>query len=649
MNIFHDIKKVPPAAAAVMVLMLAACAKMGNPDGGWYDETPPRILGSTPADKGTDVKGKKITIYFDEYIKLDNPSEKVVVSPPQFEQPEIAGQGKRVTVELQDTLKPNTTYTIDFSDAISDNNEGNPLGNYTYTFSTGGHIDTLEVAGHVLNAQDLEPVKGILVGLYDDMSDTAFCKKPMLRVSRTDGNGRFVIKGIAGGSYRIYALQDADGNYMFSQKSEMLAFSRSIITPTFKPDVRQDTIWRDSLHISDIQRTPYTHFLPDDIVLQAFTEVQTDRYFLKSERKEPETFTLFFSYGDKELPVIKGLDFDERGAFVVEPSASQDTITYWLRDTALVNRDTLSMQLSYMATDSMGVLRQQTDTLEILSRQPYAKRLKAQQDEYDKWQKKQEKLEKKGKPFQTEYPVKPLEPEYGVPSSLDPDQQLTVTVPVPLQRIDTAAVHLYEKIDTAWYNKPFLFGGSPGRHRTYSIVADWTPGAEYSFEVDTLAFTDIYGKTTKPFKQGFKVRSTDEYSNIILTITGMQDTSAVVQLLSGSDKIVKEVVTGNGVAEMHYVKPGEYYVRMFVDSNGNEVWDTGEYSSGRQPEQVYYYPEKIECREKWDMKLTWNPAAVSLPGQKPSAVKKQKGEKQKTIKSRNAERARQLGIEYVSK
>jgi len=647
MNIFRKIEKAPFAVMAVIAVTLMACAKMGNPDGGWYDETPPRILGSMPADRGTDVKGKKIVIYFDEYIKLDNPSEKVVVSPPQFEQPEIVGQGKRITVELQDTLKPNTTYTVDFSDAISDNNEGNPLGNYTYTFSTGGHIDTLEVSGYVLDARDLEPVKGILVGLYDDMSDTAFCKKPMLRVSRTDGNGRFVVKGIARGDYRIYALQDADGNYMFNQKSEMLAFSRDVIVPTSKPDIRQDTIWRDSLHISDIQRTPYTHFLPDDIVLRAFTEVQTDRYFLKSERKEPEAFTLFFSYGDKELPVIKGLDFDERDAFVIEPSVRQDTITYWLCDTALVNRDTLSLQLSYMVTDSTGVLRQQTDTLEILSRQPYAKRLKAQQDEYDKWKKKQEKLEKKGKPFQTEYPAKPLEPEYNVPSAIDPDQNLYFTVPVPLQRIDTAAIHLYEKIDTAWYRKPFLFGARPDMHRTYNIVAEWTPGTEYSFEVDTLAFTDIYGKTTKPFKQGFKVRSTDEYSNIILTIAGMQDTSVVVQLLSGSDKVVKEVVTRDGVAKMYYVKPGEYYLRMFVDSNGNETWDTGEYAAGRQPESVFYYPEKIECREKWDLKQTWNPTAVPLSSQKPSAIKKQKGDTRKTIKNRNLERARKLGIEYV--
>ena len=153
---------------------------------GWYDETPPRITGSSPADKSINVKTRKIGINFDEYIQVDNPTEKVVISPPQIETPEIKAAGKRIVVEIKDSLKPNTTYTVDFSDAISDNNESNPLGNYTYTFSTGDHIDTLEVAGYVLNAQNLEPIKGILVGLYSDLSDSIFTRQPMLRVSRTD-------------------------------------------------------------------------------------------------------------------------------------------------------------------------------------------------------------------------------------------------------------------------------------------------------------------------------------------------------------------------------------------------------------------------------------------------------------------------------
>ena len=199
--------------ALMLLLSFYSCAKMGQPDGGWYDETPPRIVGCTPADKGVGAKQRKVYINFDEYIKMDNATEKVVVSPPQMEAPEIKAEGKRISVTLKDSLKDNTTYTIDFSDAISDNNEGNPLGNYTYSFSTGSEIDTLQVSGHVLDASNLEPVKGILVGLYSDLADSAFTTKPLLRVARTDSRGIFIIKGIKPGNYKVYALQDMDGNY----------------------------------------------------------------------------------------------------------------------------------------------------------------------------------------------------------------------------------------------------------------------------------------------------------------------------------------------------------------------------------------------------------------------------------------------------
>ena len=338
---------------ASLSLLMVACARMGQPDGGWFDDDPPRIIGSNPADQAVGVNSKRITIQFDEYIKLEDATQNVIVSPPQLEMPEIKATGKKIVVDLKDSLKANTTYTIDFSDAISDNNENNPLGNYTFTFSTGERIDTFEVAGTVLDASNLEPIKGIQVGLYADLADSAFRTKPLLRVARTDGRGRFVIKGVAPGEYRVYALQDADGNYMFNQKSEMVAFSHTTYKPSAGPDIRQDTIWRDSLRIDNILRVPYTHFYPDDIILLAFQEVQTDRYLLKQpERKDADRFTLYFSYGNPQLPEIRGFNFDEKDAFVLEASEKKDTLTYWLRDTALVNQDTLSMQLSYLMTDS---------------------------------------------------------------------------------------------------------------------------------------------------------------------------------------------------------------------------------------------------------------------------------------------------------
>lgn len=632
----------------LVFLLLVSCAKMGQPDGGWFDETPPKVIGASPADGAVNVNQKKINIYFDEFIKLDNPSEKVVVSPPQLEQPEIKGAGRRIQISLVDSLKANTTYTIDFSDAISDNNEGNPMGNYTYSFSTGAAIDTMEVSGHVLESENLEPLKGILVGLYADHADSAFRTKPMLRVSRTDSRGRFVIKGVAPGSYRIYALQDQDGDYKFSQKSEKIAFSHDIIVPSCKPDVRKDTTWVDSLHIKSIDQVDYTHFLPDNIVLRAFTEPLTDRFFLKAERQKANSFTLFFSYGDSILPQIKGLNFDAGNAFLVEASEKKDTITYWLKDTALVNQDTLLMDITYRMTDSTGVLVNKTDSAqEILSKEPYAKRMKDMEKELAAWTKKQEKKKKKGEPYDSVMEVKPLDVQLSVSSQFDPDQNVIFSFPTPLAKVDTAAIHLYAKHDTLWYRAPMEF--LPLENRKYELRGEWRPDIEYSLEVDSAAFEDIYGLASKPIKQGFKVNSLDTYGTLLVNITSLHDLPLIVQLLDAQDKVVKETKTVNGVAEFYYLKPQKYYMRLIVDRNNNGKWDTGNYASDQQAEEVYYYPEAIECKAKWDLTESWDPLARELSLQKPGAITKQKPDKEKKVKNQNVQRAAKLGIQYVPK
>jgi len=650
-----------PALVFVIVIVnvVSSCAKMGNPDGGWYDETPPQVIGAEPEDKGINVNSRKIKILFNEFIKIENATDNVIVSPPQLEQPEIKAAGKRILIELKDSLKSNTTYTIDFSDAISDNNEGNPLGNFTYSFSTGDRIDTLEVSGNVLEAENLEPVKGILVGLHpvaDSLKtgssvldvDSVFRKQPLLRVSRTDSRGHFVIKGIAPGSYRVFALQDMDGTYTFSQKSEKIAFNHEIFVPSFKPDVRQDTIWSDSLHIRSITPVHYTHFLPDDIMLRAFTELQTDRFFLKTERKQANRFDVFFSYGHAELPTIKGLNFNAEDAFVVEPSEKKDTILYWLRDTTLVNQDTLSVEMTYYATDSLGELQLKTDTLEILSKDPYAKRMKKLADEHKEWKKKQEKAAKKGMPVDSVMPVKHLDLKWNAPSELAPDQNISVAFTTPLALADTSKIRLYSKIDTLWYEAPYEFRPMKNAHRTYELLGEWRPEVEYSLEVDSAAFTDIYGLTSNKLKQGFKVKPLDSFSSLIFTFEGMAGKNIIAYLLDKGGNTIKTATTTDGAVQFFYIKPGTYYLQMLVDHNGNGQWDTGNYDEDLQPEEVYYYPHAIECKEKWDVTLSWNPKSTPLLHQKPRVLIKQKDEKKKaTIKNRNAERARQKGIEYI--
>ena len=631
----------------IIATIVASCARMGSPDGGWYDDDPPKVVSCIPEDQATNISTKKITILFDEYIKLTDATNKVIVSPPQLEVPDIKATGKKIVVELQDSLVPNTTYTIDFSDAISDNNEGNPMGSYTYSFSTGERIDTFEVSGYVLDASNLEPIKGIMVGLYNDLADSAFQTKPMLRVSRTDSRGHFVVKGVAPGTYRAYALQDMDGDFRFSQKSEMIGYNHLTFEPGSKPDTRTDTIWRDSLHIDALVQVPYTHFLPDDITLLAFTHVLTDRFLIKTERVEANKFSMYFSYGNPQLPVIKGLNFDSDSAFVVETNEKQDTIHYWLRDTALVNQDTLRMEISYLMTDSAGVLINQTDTIEGLAKVSFEKRQKELKKQKDQWRKDMEKRMKRGENVDTIWREKPLEVKYDAPASMDPDKIVRIEMPTPLQHCDTAGVHLYSMIDSVWYESDCSMVPIPNQIRNYQLLADWRPGIEYSLEVDSAAFIDIYGKVSDAFKQGIKVKTEDEYGTLKLNITGVEDSAMIVQLLNSSGKIVKQVKAQNHAAEFKFIKPDKYYISAFIDSNGNGLWDTGSYEEDRQAEAVYYYPREIECKAKWDVTQTWNVTGTPIYKQKPEKITKQKPEAAKKLKNRNAERARQLGITYL--
>lgn len=617
---------------AVMVwLVVYSCASIGRPDGGPYDETPPRFVKSTPVPGALNTQKPKVTIVFDEYINLEEASEKVVVSPPQTQQPEIKSMGKRITVNLLDSLKSDMTYTIDFSDAIVDNNEGNPLGDFTFTFSTGSSIDTMEVSGTLLEASNLEPVKGMLVGLQSNLADSAFTALPLERVARTDSRGRFVIRGVAPGRYRIYGLKDADQNFYFSQKSEAIAFTDSIIIPRQELRMRQDTAWIDTLTYDTIVEREYTHYLPDDVILRAFTEPYAVQYLSKFERLVPEKFSLFFGAKADTLPTVKGLNFDERDAFIIEKSTGNDTIHYWIRDSLVYRVDTLQLSLDYLYTDTLGQLVPRTDTLKLVPKR-YPKKEKAEREAKEQ----EKKRKRRGK--NSDEPEKPktefLTFEQHVPSSMDVYDYIYLTFPEPVARFDTAAIHIRQKVDTLWHDVGFEFEQDSLLARRYNIYCDWIPENEYELTMDSTAVYGIYGLFTDKLVKKIKVRSTDEYGALFFNVTGA-DSLAFVELLDKQDRVVRRRSVVDGRADFYFLKPNTYGARLVNDRNGNGQWDTGDYASGRQPEEVFYYPQLIEIRVLMEFQQDWDVRALPLDRQKPDEMKKQKpDEKKKNNKNR---------------
>ena len=628
----------------ILTIIFVACANPGaGPDGGPFDEHPPYIVEMSPKLGQPNAKQMKVRIVFNENIKVENPTEKVTISPPQVKTPTIKYSGKKISVELHDSLQPNTTYTIDFSDAIEDNNEGNPLGQFTYYFSTGDNLDTLEVSGHILDASNLEPVKGMLVGLYADTVDSAFTSRGFERLGRTDAKGRFSIKGVAPGNYRLYAVNDQDNNFHFSQKGEMIAFHNKVIVPSCFPDMRQDTLWRDTITYDTILNVPFTHFVPDDIVLLAFLEDGQARHFLKTERKTPEVFTTFFTAPSTHVPTIKGLNFDATNAFIENRSKGNDTIQYWLRDTLLMEQDTLRFVYTYEVTDdSTEVNFIYEDTLEVVPRKTMKTIREEEQEEYEKWAKAQEKRRKKGEEVQEQMPPKFLNFGGRRSSRISPVQNQPIEFEEPLLSIDTSAIHLLRKTsDTTSVEVPFRLLADNYDIRKFKIMGEWRPGQEYEVHIDSAAVVGLSGRHTNKLKFRFSIGTAEDYGSVFFLLPDAPKT-AVVQLLKDDKKAVAQVPVQEQRADFFYVEPGEYYARIFDDRNGNGKWDTGEFATLRQAEATYYFPEPFTVRANWDAEITWNIDAVPRLKQKPEQLRKVKdnNKEKQTARQRNIERER---------
>ena len=636
--------------AALAVLAFAAlsgCAAVGNPDGGPFDETPPRITNSHPQNGATGVNTRKVTIDFNEFIKLENANEKVVISPPQTEQPEIKVTGKKIQVELFDSLRPNTTYSIDFADGIVDNNEGNPLGDYCFRFSTGDAIDTLEVSGYVLNAEDLEPVKGMTVGLHSDLSDSAFMTKPFERVSRTDASGHFTIRGIAPGTYRIYAVTDMDQTFSYSQRNEKIAWMDSVIVPTSELRYREDTIFTDKGLVDTTLTVPYTQFLPNDITLLAFTPTPTQQYMTAAERNTHEKFTLRFALPLDSMPAIKGLNFDESTAYILQHSERYDTLIFWMKDTAVYYNDTLTFSITYLATDTSNVLSPRTDTLNLVPKRSRERILKdqarkAEEDQKD-FEKQLRRLERAGDSIGIakllEPKIKFLDSKLTSGSALSIWQQVTLEFKEPVTFLSDTAIHVLQQADTIWKPVPYEIEHDTLNILRYYIYGEWLPEQTFKIRIDSASIQGLYGLHNNTIESTLKFNPLNMYSTFTVNVANPKP-GYTVRLHNGAGKIVRSGQLENGSVDFYLLQPGTYYVSMFDDVNGNGKWDTGEYEEKRQAESVWYIKREWALKQDWTHETdSWYVNEYPLVEQKPDKLQKEKAKKKEVdIHKKNVER-----------
>lgn len=585
-------------------LFFYSCANVASPNGGPYDETPPRVMGSTPAHNEINFKEKKIQILFDELIQIDQPNDNVIITPPQLAMPVIRANGRRIDIELRDSLKENTTYTIDFTNSVSDNNEKNVLENFSFAFSTGNTIDTLEMSGILLNAENLEPMPGIIVGLHSNMEDSAFVKTPFLRTTKTNDRGHFTIKNIAEGKYKMYALNDVNRDFKFDQPGEEIAFNDSIFTPTFEFTTRQDTIWKDTLTVDTVMTVPFTRFMPDDIQLFLFKEDFARQYLQKTERPVEHLGILTFNAPLDTVPVPVPLNFTPTDSswYFVQTLNDFTMVNYWITDPSLLMRDTLAFELTYPKSDSLNILQAQTDTLQfVMRRRPNEKKKSKEEEE------------------KTDF----LGMNIYAPSSMDIFDTLHVEFNEPVLNLSKEWFLLDQKVDTLWSPVDFEFFPDTTNALAYFIKRKWNYEEEFRLEVDSAVIKSVYGKWNDLFSATFKIKKEEEYGNLHIDIIGIE-APVFVELLNSSDAPVRKAVLNEGGVLFMDLKPDKYYARLIVDTNGNQKWDTGNFAEKRQPEKVYYSPKLFEVMQNWNVEETWNVLETPIERQKPMEITKNK-------------------------
>lgn len=600
-------------AAAVMY----SCTNIGNPSGGPIDKTPPIFMRSNPTPNAVNVKNRKIEIFFDEIVTLKDPSTKIIVSPAQTEMPRMSALGRKVTVELVDSLLPNTTYTIDFSNSIQDNNEGNAIDNFAFAFSTGSVIDSMRVSGYVLDSRTLEPMQSVVVGLQSNLADSAFHKEKLQRVALTNDRGQFTIRNVSPGSYHIFALKDLDRDYKFGNPTEDIAFLDSIIVPSIGSREAADTVYNDLNEIDTIMRATRPAYFPNDILLSMFNEDRKSQYLANNLRVDSTRISLTFAAASDTLPslsIVGRNDVPDQW-YTLERSQTNDTLTYWIRPPHLVSADTLMVATTYLRTDTASNLSWGTDTLKFTFQRQKAKKKKKNEET--------DSLEQIR--FMELHPLANGTQEVYAP--------LLLQTGTPIERYSREAFHLQRKLqnDTTFYPaeiKSIALRDSTLSRRDLMLKVDWEPGAAYKLAVDSLAMTDIYGLQTKPLKVDFNVRKMEEYGNIVFNIPAVRD-SAIVELLDGTEKIVLRAPVKNHRAELLNLLPGKYYARLFIDRNGNGKYDTGNYDMHLQPEETVYYPGAINLKKNWDVEQTWDIYATPIDKQKSEAIKKNKPERKK--------------------
>ena len=597
-------------------LIAQRCANAVAPTGGPKDERPPVVVEAVPENHSINFTSKKIEITFDEYITLENANQNVMISPPLSEKPDIKLKNKTVVVKFKETLMPNTTYTINFGSSIKDLHEGNQFKDYVYSFSTGDHIDTLSIAGKVLNAADKKPVGDIYVSLYaanqENIDSLPLTTTPNY-ITKTDKDGNFRLAGLADNKYLVFALKDLNSNLYFDLPNEEVAFLDTLVEASYpwtppkpKPidtiSVKDSTftlpadsllidstlkVQTDSLSIMDSTLAVQADSIiaPKDTIpqrvfnqnslqltLYMFTEVDSTQVLLEKKLIEEGLLRFVFRHPAKEALVMTPEMLPDTFNLVTLQSTECDTIWWYFTPNV---KDSLWVQVKYdtIINDSSRYSLNFKEPGGNRRRKNEAKKLSVSNN---------------------------LLGRGGLISGKDLILKFSEPI-VDYQMRDSA---IFKRDTLVCYNQ-LAFEPIDEEGMKYRLATPFSADSSYSFEIPDSVFWGIRGRTNDIIKVDFHVLKDDEYGNIYITVIppeGMKQ--VVVQLTNEGGKVLKEeTITQKQEVLFEYLMPAKYKLRALLDADGNGKWSTGNYHRHTLPETIIDYKDPLDLKAGWDIDL----------------------------------------------
>ena len=570
----------------IFLVITFSCAHIEAPTGGPKDLKPPVVLECDPPNSSPNFKADKIKITFNKFINLNNINQQVIVSPTFKKFPEFVLKNKTLMIKLKDSLKENTTYNIFMGEAIADVNENNILKNYQYVFSTGTYVDSLAVKGKILDAFTLKPDKDIFVLLYDNPVDSLPFKVKPSYITKSDVQGNFALHNLKGGQFKIFALKDANNNYIYDLSNELIAFDDSLVTSEIDYIIPQiDTSKTDTSKISKFKIDSLKKIqdsiqlkMPKNTIHQLyfFKEKDTIQKLINARVTERKCITFIFKIPTKNVKITPLNHHFETTWSFKDPNQTGDTIKYWLPN---VDLDSLTLKVM----DDTLVL----DTV---------------------------KLNLKVKETTKKKSEKPINIKFSFLTNIKNNDLLgysksfVLTSSRPVTEHDFSKIILKEKKDSTiikTFNPAVTITDSS--NKIFEIKYKWDEFNSYNLFIPPGTFKDILGAQNDTIKLKFKIKPPESYGNIKLKIDiGDHQCDYVLQLMDEKENVLRTLILPkNKIAEIKDVDPGNYKMKLIYDSNRNGKWDTGNYRKKQQPEKVKYYPEPLTIRANWDMELDW--------------------------------------------